>query len=153
MQLIPNVKKGGPDGMKWQGHAGHSSRPDLALPCQVARQQSPTPFHQAKAIINELSDRANRGETTRCRRHSFCPAIPQKTHALSLGSTQNLPTDSAEEPDSKSRVVAVARQWMRSHNCRGLATGDRDNIRGCFNGPGPCRTVTGRTGRSFFGRT
>ena len=52
MQLIPNIKKGGPDGMNRQGHAGHSSR----------------------------------------------PAIPQKTHALSLGSTQNLPTDSAEEP-------------------------------------------------------
>jgi hypothetical protein len=33
---------------------GYSSRPDLVIPCRVARQQSPTPFHQAKTVYTTL---------------------------------------------------------------------------------------------------
>jgi hypothetical protein len=29
-------------------------RPDLVIPCGVARQQSPTPFHQAITILSHL---------------------------------------------------------------------------------------------------
>ena len=33
-----------------QGLGGQFTRPDLPIPCRVAPQQSPTPFHQAKRV-------------------------------------------------------------------------------------------------------
>ena len=35
-----------------QGLGGPITRPDLAIPCRVAPQQSPTPFHQARQAYN-----------------------------------------------------------------------------------------------------
>ena len=40
-----------PDPIGGPGPGGSFSRPGLAIPCGVARQQSPTPFHQATLIL------------------------------------------------------------------------------------------------------
>ncbi len=48
---------------------GHSSRPDLDIPRWVARQQSPTPFHQAGAIV------------ARCERASSIPRTAREPEA------------------------------------------------------------------------
>ena len=37
-----------------RGWSGAFTRPDLAIPCRVARQQSPTLFHQAKTVDPNL---------------------------------------------------------------------------------------------------
>ena len=54
------------------GPAGHFSRPDLVIPCWVARQQSPTPFHQAKTVYTTLKTKSA------VPNHSFCPAFLRK---------------------------------------------------------------------------
>ena len=58
MNQLTITKENGPGGSLRQSTAGHSSRPDLAIPCRTnlrsvpARQQSPTPFHQARISVS-----------------------------------------------------------------------------------------------------
>jgi len=45
-------KEKSPGGANRQGFGGSFTRPDLAIPCQVASPQSLTPFHQAKQLYH-----------------------------------------------------------------------------------------------------
>lgn len=46
-----NVAEGSPGSARCQGLAGTFTRPDSVIPCRVARQQSPTPFHRVTLIL------------------------------------------------------------------------------------------------------
>ena len=67
------------------GPGGSFSRPGLAIPCRVTRQQSPTPFHQAQMILSH-SKEEEKPSLTHTRLHSrpcFRDAKrAQKSHAL-----------------------------------------------------------------------
>jgi hypothetical protein len=51
-EALPDQRSAGPRRV--------SSRPDLVIPCRVARQQSPAPFHQPKIIIS-AAQKARKG--------------------------------------------------------------------------------------------
>jgi len=71
-------QKVAPAGLAARAERGHSSRPDLDIPRWVARQQSPTPFHQAVAIVRDVNLRlvSPALHASQQRRHSFCPVMP-----------------------------------------------------------------------------
>ena len=62
-----------PGGRGHQGQEGSFTRPDLAIPCRVARQQSPTPFRQTPQILTE----------TEILQHSFAlPCLKKRSRPL-----------------------------------------------------------------------
>ena len=56
-----------------QGKASHFARPDLVIPRQVAREQSLTPFHQARPFYTTKFNLAFASPF-------ICPEMPGKTH-------------------------------------------------------------------------
>ena len=75
---------------------GHPSRPHQTIPCWAARQQSPTPFHQAPSMVvvsetlEHVPSQPKRLRSLACRRHNFAPlpermAIPQDYSLLVRG--------------------------------------------------------------------
>jgi hypothetical protein len=89
--------------------AGSFSRPDLAIPCQVAPQQSLTPFHQARASIHQgdLQRRFDNGCSIRSAllRIEIPPAEVNSRHAL----------DAAATVDQHAPVYRVALSVRNSH--------------------------------------
>ena len=57
--------------------AGPFTRPRLAIPCRVAPQQSPTPFHQANAVYHLAVDNTIRGTRTE-KKGRFDPSMITK---------------------------------------------------------------------------
>jgi hypothetical protein len=87
-------KKTGPGDSGRQGLIGPFTRPGLAIPCRVAPQHCPTPFHQATASIRHRETRSerSRGRLTQNRPEEFHlnPALRQEP----FGPTGKTPPES-----------------------------------------------------------